>query len=291
MKKFITLLFLLSINLFFSQKILIDSIQNVIKDKQATVGVGVIYHNNDTLSINNQYLYPTMSVYKFHQALAILNYLEKNKLSLNTSYFIKKEDLDPNTYSPLFKERPEGNFNISIKDLLYYSLCLSDNNVSNYLFNYLVSPVQTEDYIKSLGTDEISIKGTEKEMSQNHDNQYLNWTRPLATAILFNKILNKKIFKDEYQDFLIETLIKTNTGENKIKGLLPKDLIVGHKTGNSYRDNGIKVADNDAGFVLLPNGKKYTLAIFIMNSKETDEVNASMIAKISRLIYNYYSKL
>ena len=42
-----------------------------------------------------------MSVFKFHQALALADYMGKQQQSLNFELTIKKEDLKPDTYSPL----------------------------------------------------------------------------------------------------------------------------------------------------------------------------------------------
>lgn len=43
------------------------------------------------------------------------------------------------------------------------------------------------------------------------------------------------------------------------------------------------------GFVYLPNGKHYTIAVFVMNSMEDDQTNASIIARISKIVYDYYN--
>ena len=57
---------------------------------------------------------------------------------------------------------------------------------------------------------------------------------------------------------LWQTMIDTETGANKLKGMLPAKTVVGHKTGSSDRNaDGMKTADNDAGLVILPDGRKY----------------------------------
>ena len=80
-------------------------------------------------------------------------------------------------------------------------------------------------------------------------------------------------------------MIDTETGANKLKGMLPAQTMVGHKTGSSDRNaDGMKTADNDAGLVILPDGRKYYIAAFVMDSYETD--NADIIARISRMVYD-----
>ena len=98
----------------------------------------------------------------------------------------------------------------------------------------------------------------------------------------------KELFSNkELKDFLWQTMIDTETGANKLKGMLPAKTVVGHKTGSSDRNaDGMKTADNDAGLVILPDGRKYYIAAFVMDSYETDEDNANIIARISRMVYD-----
>ena len=82
-------------------------------------------------------------------------------------------------------------------------------------------------------------------------------------------------------------MTETATGSNKLKGLLPSNTVVGHKTSSSDRNlKGVKMADNDAGIVIMPGGKKYYIAVFVTDSSETDERNAAIIAHISRMVYD-----
>lgn len=266
-----------------------ETIDSIIKNKDATVGVAVIYNGTDTLTVNNQYRYPTMSVYKFHLALAVLDNLNKKGMSLDQQIYVPKSALQPNTHSPLREVKPEGNFYISIRELLQYSVSQSDNNACDILFDFLGSTTYVEQYIKSLGIQQISITKTEKEMSENFNKQYDNWTTPYAAVQLLEIFRQQNLFSAVYKDYLRDLLIQTSTGKDKIKGLLPAGTIVGHKTGTSARsNNGLKAADNDLGFIVLPNGKNLSIAIFIVNSIENDATNASIIAEVSKAAYNYY---
>ena len=283
-------IFLLLSGYLFSQNFqLKDNIRIITNGKNATIGVAAIFEGKDTLVINNQYRYPTMSVYKFHQALAVLDHLNKNNLPLDTKIHVDKSDLLPNTHSPLRDKNPAGNFDISISELLKYSVTFSDNNACDILFKYLGGTDVVDKYIKGLGITDTSITATEEKMHETPEDQYLNWTSPLASVELLEMFLKKNILPATHSDFLKKLMVETTTGKDKIKYLLPEDVVVGHKTGSSFRTEfGFKVAENDIAFVTLPNGKQYTIAIFIMNSKEDDKTNSSLIAGISRIVYDHY---
>ena len=116
---------------------------------------------------------------------------------------------------------------------------------------------------------------------------YTQLGTPSAMARLLRTADEKELFSNkELKDFW-QTMIDTETGANKLKGMLPAKTVVGHKTGSSDRNaDSMKTADNDAGLVILPDGRKYYIATFIMDSYETDEDNADIIARISRMVYD-----
>lgn len=66
--------------------------------------------------------------------------------------------------------------------------------------------------------------------------------------------------------FLDKIMKQTSTGSDKLKAGITNNLALYHKTGSSSRlSNGIKIADNDAGYVILPDGKTYYIAVLIEN--------------------------
>lgn len=111
-------------------------LKEVIAGQKAQIGIAVIINGKDTITLNNDVRYPMMSVFKFHQALSVVHYLEQKKLPLTTSVYIRKCDLHPNTYSPLRDKYPQGDINMTVKDLLTYTLQLSDNNACDILFDF-----------------------------------------------------------------------------------------------------------------------------------------------------------
>lgn len=266
-----------------------EQIQAIIQNKKATVGVAVIFEGKDTLTVNNQYHYPMMSVFKFPLALAVLDYWDKRKMPLTDQIMVREADLLPNTYSPMRETHPKGGL-FSVGELLQYSVSQSDNNACDILFRTVEGTEAVNTYIASLGIKDFTIVATEAEMHEKTENQYLNWTTPLSAVRLLELFLQKDLFAPEYKDFLEKLMIETVTGPDKIKSLLPADVIVGHKTGNSSRDEaGMKIADNDLAFVRLPDGKSYSIAVFVMNSMEDDATNAAIIAEISKVVYEHAS--
>ncbi len=282
-------LFIVPVTIKAAHKELEKQLREAIANKKAQIGIAVIIDGKDTVSLNNEHRYPMMSVFKMHQALAVADYCQKKGLSFETPVYIRKADLKPNTYSPLRDKYPEGNISLSIKELLEYTLHLSDNNACDILFNQTYDTKSTDKYIRNLGLQHFSIEATEDEMHRNENTCYRNWSTPLETARLIELLLTKKLFKDEYQEFIKQTMISCQTGKNRLPlPLAGTKAIIGHKTGTGDRNSkGQLIGTNDAGFVYLPDGKRYTIVVFINDSEESEEATSQIIADISHIVYQY----
>lgn len=168
-------------------------LKKAIEGKKAEIGIAVIIDGQDTITVNNDIHYPMMSVFKFHQALALADYMHHQKQPLKTRLLIKKSDLKPDTYSPLREIYPQGGIEMSIADLLKYTLQQSDNNACDILFNYQGGPDAVNKYLHSLGIRECAVIHTENDMHENLEFCYQNWTTPLAAAKLLEIFRNENL--------------------------------------------------------------------------------------------------
>jgi len=282
------IIFLFSTQTILSQN-LKKQIDSLLKTKKADVGIAICnLQNKDTMTWGNHRKYPMQSVYKFHLALAILNQVDKGKFSLNQKILVKKPDLLPNTWSPLRDKYPEGNVELSLSEIIHYTVAASDNNGCDILFRLIGGTTKVHKYIKSLGIKEISIKATEEEMHKAWDVQFANWTTPLATVQLLQIFHQKNILSRTSQEFLWKTMVETSTGLKRMKYLLPTNTIVAHKTGTSGDKDGVTAAINDMGIIQLPNGNQIALCVFVSNSKENFQSSEQIIAEVTKIIWDYY---
>ncbi|MFR6381764.1 MAG: hypothetical protein ACLUOS_05885 [Odoribacter splanchnicus] len=125
-KLFFCLIFLTALTPLYSQEPLAQQLKSIIENKKATVGIAVLYNGKILVTVNDKAGYQMMSTFKF-PGISRAGTSDKQGLPLETELFISKPDLHPDTYSPL-GSRPEGNFKITIGELLKYSVALSDNN-------------------------------------------------------------------------------------------------------------------------------------------------------------------
>lgn len=269
-------------------------IEQIVSKKNAVVGVSIIGNNGkDTLSLHGDRRFPMQSVFKFHIALAVLSEIDKGNLSLKQKIEIKKEDLLPEDFwSPLRDENPNGG-SFTIERLIQYSVSHSDNTACDVLIRLIGTPKTVEEYIKKSGISDIQITFNEQEMQAKWENMFQNRTTPKAaseTLKIFYENKNNLLSKGSY-DFFWKTNIETTTGDNRIKGQLPKRTIVAHKTGwsGTNKVTGITAAVNNIGIVFLPNGEYFIISVFVGESKENFETNEKIIADIAKATYDFYT--
>ncbi|MDG4654796.1 class A beta-lactamase, subclass A2 [Chryseobacterium arthrosphaerae] len=266
-----------------------NKIHEIISAKNATVGVSLKgIEDQDTLSINGNKKTPLMSVFKFHIALAVLNQVDKGKLKLDQKFFIKKEELLPDTWSPIRDQYPKGNMNLTLDQLLRYTVSHSDNNGCDILLNIIGGTAAVQKFINRQGIKDFTIQVNEQQMS-SFDKFYLNTTTPLATTELLEKFYNGKVLKKETTTYLYQIMVETSRGLNWMKAGLPEGTELAHRTGISDRnEDNVRAAMNDIGIVKLPDGKHYILSVYLKNINEEMADTEKIIADISRTVWEYY---
>lgn len=267
------------------------TVRDIVARAQAEVGVYVLADGRELLSINDSGRYPMCSVFKLHQAVAVLDSMERAGISLDTEVKVGRDELKKDTWSPLRDRCPDADLVISYRDLLGYSVVLSDNNACDILFSRFGGPGYVDRYLRHAGLSHFRISATEDRMHKDLSSCYENWTRPSEAAALLDMLCSGDILSDEDRSFLHNLLVSCSTGTDRLLApLAGTGAILGHKTGTGdLNADGRIIGLNDAGYVILPDGRRYVIAVFIKDSACSPEASASVIADISRAVYAYVS--
>ena len=175
--------------------------------------------------------------------------------------------------------------------LLRYSTSLSDNIACDRLMAFAGGPAAVEAYVRGLGIDGIRIAATERMMHRDSAAVRANAARPSALCELFGRFLRGGLLPAEHEALLRRLLEGAATGADKLRAGIPPQVTLGHKTGSSDRTpEGIRTAENDAGYVLLPDGRRYCIAVLVVDSREDDAANKAAIARISGAAYEFFTR-
>ena len=264
-----------------------QSLPRAIASVRGTVGIAVITDEGDTLTLNNGEPYPLMSVMKLHQAIYVAHWLSGQDLDMDYEVAVEPSDLKPDTYSPLRDRHPEGGFKMRIGDLLAYALQLSDNNACDLFFRLTGGPRATDAHIRERWHGRrFAIAVTEEDMHRDPSLCPANHSTPLEAAQLIHRLFADTLPNPNLQH-VRRLLLDCRTGLQRIPaGITDTDVQIAHKTGTSDRDaSGRWTALNDVAHVRLPDGRGYSLAVFIKDSWGDMEENERIMARVSVLVY------
>lgn len=262
-------------------------VDSIAKTIDAKVAVGLIHlETGDTFSYNGYEHCPMMSTCKFPLALLVLDYVDSGKLSLEQKIHISRSEMRENTHSPMRDTLQGKESDVSIHELLCYTVTMSDNISTDVLLKQVGGPAAVTEYAKSRGMASISMLHTEEHMGLNMQRPYENWCEPMGMARLLARFYKGEVVSKTSTDTLRRIMERTSGGANRIKGMLPEGTVVGHKTGTSGFENGLNIAVNDIGVVTLPNGQHLALAVYVTDAKVETPACEKLIAQISRVVYD-----
>ncbi|QYO67191.1 serine hydrolase [Leptolyngbya sp. 7M] len=144
----------------------------------------------------------------------------------------------------------------------------------------------------------MKVKFTHKEFSNNPERQYENWATPRAAVALLKElheypednngeiVAPPRILSSEDVKFLRRLMTETPTGPNRLKGELPKGVVVIHKTGTSGTVDGKTAATKDIGLIQLPDGRYFAIAVFVGDSTADEQTREAVIARIAKAVWD-----
>ena len=263
-------------------------IEQIAAIAKGRVGVAAeVLETGESVSLNPHEHYPMQSVYKLPIGMAVLVQVDQGKLKLEQRVRIEKSDLvGPGLHSPIRDRHPNG-VELSLSELLRFAVSESDGTASDVLLK-LVGVDTVGKYLSELGVTEIVVANTENEISQDWQTQYRNWASPRGAVQLLRALHERRGLSEQSQQLLLKFMTETPTGPKRLKGLLPKTVVVAHKTGTSGTSGGISAATNDIGLITLPNGWHLAIAVFVSDSQADLVTRETVIAKIAKAIYDEY---
>lgn len=269
-------------------------IREYLAGKSARIGVAVINSDDaaDTIMINAGEDFPMMSVFKFPLALALAEWLDRQGSSLADSVDVGEAELREVTWSPMLKMYGKRPLRLTYREVLEWSLKESDNNACDVLIDRIGGTTAVSGILDSLGVgDEIRVKVTEAQMHVDPSLSLKNSSTPRAMARLFERYDSE--LRDRSANFreIGGMLEQCRTGLDRLPAPFEgSDAIIGHKTGTGFATAGGGIsAINDCGYIIIPDGARYYIAVFISNSPDSPDDTSKIIAEISEIVKSHFT--
>jgi beta-lactamase class A len=302
-----------------------DSIQSALgrisRRVDGEVGFTAVHLETGTrVSFNGTRRFPMASVSKIPMALEYLSLVDDGAIDPAERIRVPITDFRPGN-SPMASWSGGRAVHITIDSLFGLMIGASDNTATDVILNMSGGPSSATRRIRELGVLGVDVDRSEARtfadlsgipdtvpeselyryqyfrmrdaLPQEHRDRsrqaYVTDPRDTATpqgmADLLEQIHRGGGLTPESHQRLLDVMTGTRTGARRLKGLLPEDTEVAHKTGT------MAGAVNDVGIIKLPDGRGHlAVAAFVNTLHSTTWRRERTIAEMTRLMFDYFSE-
>lgn len=283
-----------------------------------TVGVSAVHvESGRRVSLNPAERFPMASTYKVPIAVQLLTRVDQGEVTLDQMIELKPSDLHPGsgTLTPLLHH---PGVVLSVRNLSELMLRVSDNSATDLLLCLAGGPEAVTARMRALDIRDMEISRrtvnliadyegytlppesewrpelfqklhetttpeSRRAAARNFETDPRDTTTPEAMGMLLERVYRGSLLKPESRALLIDILERSQTGETRLKGILPPQTAVAHKTGS------IGGTTNDVGIITLPDDAGHVaIAAFVKSSTKGMAERERAIAQIARSVYDFF---
>ena len=283
------------------------------------IGIAAVHiESGARVSVNGDRRFPMASVSKVPMALEFLRRVDLGKISLDERIVVPTTDFRPG-HSPLASWSGGRAVRATVDSLFKLMIEVSDNTATDVILRMAGGPEEVTRRLRELGIEDIDVDrsaartfadlvGIPDTVPESELYRYSHFrmrdalpdsvrqlariaygsdprdtATPEATARLLVKLWNGAGLTRESRDLLIEVMAESRAGRRRLKGLLPRETPVAHKTGT------MAGAVNDVGIVTLPDDAGHVaVAVYVNTLHRTTYRRERTIAQASRALYDYF---
>jgi beta-lactamase class A len=255
--------------------------------------------------------FPMASTFKVALAGAVLQRIDAGVLRLDGMF-----DIPPGMRvgsDGIDTTLPYPGLSVSVRNLLEVTLTQSDNTATDVLMEAVGGASAVTAWLRSIGVQaqrvdrntaalirdffglpaQLALHQPERAALQAsapdpradlpnpaYDDDPRDTSTPDAMLELLRAIGGGTALSTSSTRLLLDILSRCATGDRRLRGLLPPQTRVAHKTGT------LGGTVNDVGFITLPDASQLALAIFVKKSTQSPAVRERAIAEIARTLYD-----
>ncbi len=283
------------------------------------VGVGVVhFETGREVYVSRGERFPMASTYKVPIAVQLLTRVDRGEVRLDSMIALEPGDLHPGsgTLTELFDD---PGVILSVRNLLELMLLISDNSATDLVLRTAGGADAVTARMRALGVDGITVnrptrdlifdwvgireapppeelrpsmfralfqsvpEDERKRAAQDFDVDPRDTATPEGMAALLTRLWRRQILSDTSTALLLDIMTRSTTGTSRLKGMLPSETPVAHKTGT------IGGTTNDVGIITLPGeaGHVVTVVFVKASTKEVAE-REKVIAHLARAVHDYF---
>jgi len=270
--------------------------------------------SEDVISLNGDESFAMASTYKVAIATTVLTRVDKGELTLDQMVDITPDMMIAGD-NAIAETYVHPGMQLSVANVIEVMITYSDNTAADTCMRLAGGPAAVTQKLRSLGIEDqrvdrptaelirdfydlpglatvqvmAEVIRTDPEKAARAGDPNLDFekdprdhTTPLAMLQLLLAIDDGTALSPERREFLLGSMSRTQTGAGRLKGLLPRGTPVRHKTGT------IGGVANDVGFITLPDGRRFAVAVFTNSSATPEQDRDRAIAEVARTLFDYF---
>ncbi|WP_164523260.1 class A beta-lactamase [Sphingomonas koreensis] len=289
------------------------------RQTDGTVGVAVQrIGGGPVYTLNAGQTFPMASTFKIAVAGAVLARIDRGDFKLDTMVTVDPAVWVQS--AGIAEQMKHPGVALSVHNLLELMLTRSDNTATDVMVTQTGGPAAVTAWLRKVGVTSgqridadtarliyralgitpgpgtfrenidraFAADPSKRDMDQKRlpnipfNNDPRDASTPEAMVQLLAAIQSGKALSASSTKALIEIMERCITGEKRLKGLLPQNTVVAHKTGT------LMSIANDVGIVTMPDGSKFAIAVFVKSDTKGVDTQERVIAEIARTAYDHY---
>lgn len=269
---------------------------------------------NEVVTVNGDETFVMASTYKVAIATSVLDRVDKGELELDQLMDITP-DMMISGDNVIAQNFVHPGIKLSVANLIEAMITESDNTATDACIELAGGPSAVTKKLRSIGvtnqrvdrpvaellgdfyklpapaTASVAAEVLKRdptfasrlsERNLDFEKDPRDQSTPRAMLELLLAIDKGKALSPKSREFLLGSMSRTRTGKGRLKGMLPKGTPVAHKTGTL---GGVA---NDVGYVTLPDGRRFAIAVFTQSSTTPEVDRDRAIAEVTRTLYDFF---
>ena len=301
---------------------LVATVDALRRDFNGTVGIAIRSIDKGwSVEANGGVLLPQQSVSKLWVAMAVLDYRDAGRLTLDDPVTVTREDLTL-FHQPIAAMVRGDGYKTTVGELLQRALTMSDNTANDRLLRFIGGPETVRAFIRRKALGDIRFGPGERLLQSKTAG--LEWrpefafgsafsraraslpvavraqayekyvtdppdgAAPIAIAGALARLKQGALLSVESTRYLIATMESSRTGRMRLRGAVPGDWSFGHKTGTGQDLAGRTAGYNDVGILIAPDGRSYTVAVMIGDTPQPIAVRQALMQSVVAAVVAFH---
>ncbi|KYF63386.1 class A beta-lactamase [Sorangium cellulosum] len=217
------------------------------------------------------------STFKSLLAACVLARVDQGQLTLDRRIAYRESDLLE--HAPVARARlAEGS--LTVEELCAAAVEVSDNTAANLLLAQIGGPAGLTAYLRGLGDQVTRLDRDEPALNTNLPGDPRDTSTPDAMTDTYRSLLvGDRALREASRARLKAWMVRATTGLARLRAGLPRDWVVGDKTGTG--ENGIA---NDVAVAWPPSRAPIVVACFVEAPSASVDARNAAHAEVARLV-------